>query len=231
MAAPTRYTGVAFSSDGFSSTSGGSVDIGSDPDTVIVVHGGEQSTGSATVVGATVNGVAMTLVNSGTRPSGGDVATFVVTSDDGSIGSGSVTVTLTMSNGDKRPGCIVEVWHGCTGSPRYTVASGETLASGSGTKSAGPYSSDADSVVVLALSAVAGVTITATSPTTLGAATDGANATDVALYKAGDTSVTLNWTHTFTVSNYIVPIQLHGSSGGGGGGSSLPLKLQLLMGA
>lgn len=218
MAAPTRYNGVAFSAGGFASSAGGTVDIGSDPDTVIIIHGGEQNTGSTTTItGCTVNGVAATLVKSGTRPSvGGDVATYVCTSDSGSIGSGNVTVTLTMSNGDKRPGCIVEVWHGCTGSPRYTVGTEQTLSAGSGTKSAGPYTSDADSVVTLAVSTEAGVTITATSPTTKGASTDGVQATECALYKAGDTSVTLNWTHNFSVANYIVPIQVHGSSGGGG---------------
>lgn len=211
MAAPTRYNGVAFSASGFSSTAGGTVDIGNDPDTVIIIHGGENVAGATTIVGATVNGVSATLVNSGTRPSvGGDLGTFVITSDDGAIGSGNVTVTLTMNNGDKRPGCFVEVWHGCTGTPRYTVGTAQSLASGSSSKSAGPYSSNVDSIIFVAVSTESGVTITATSPTTKGASTNGSQATECALYKSGDTSVTLNWTHNFTVGNYIVPIQLHG---------------------
>jgi len=217
MARPTRYGGASFPAAGFASSAGGTVDIGNDPNTVIIIHGGENNTGTATVSGVTVNGAAATRVKDGTRPGvGGDVSTFVITSDS-AIGSGNVTVTLTMSNGDKRPGCIVEVWHGCTGSPRYSVGTEQTLASGSGTKAAGPYTSDADSMALVLVSTEAGITITATSPTTLGANTNATGqATEAAVYKDGAASVTLNWTHNFTVANYIVPIQVHGSSGGGG---------------
>jgi len=214
MAAPTRYGGASFSAGAFASSTGGTVDIGNDPDTVVIIHGGEHNTGAGTTItGCTVNGAAATLVKSGTRPSvGGDVATYVITSDS-AIGSGNVTVTLSMSNGDKRPGCIVEVWHGCTGSPRYSVGTEQTLASGSGTKAAGPYTSDTDSKALVFVSTEASITITATSPTSLGANTNaGVQAVEACVYKDGATSVTLNWTHNFTVGNYIVPVFVHAAA-------------------
>jgi len=211
MTAPTRYAGYNFASSGFATTAGGSVDIGSNANTVVIVRASESISSIETISGVTLNGVAMTALTGGTNSNSGAVNTFVI--DSGSaIGSGSVNVTLTMSGPNAKPGLVVEVWHDCTGSPRYTTNTAATL--GNSTTQSHTVSSNVDSVVVLMGSVGGGITVVAASGSTLGASTaaGGSNAGEFALYKAGAASVTLDWTHNFADTDYVQAVQVHGAS-------------------
>lgn len=211
MTAPTRYGGATFPSAGFSTTAGGSVDIGNNSDTVVIVRGGENASSIETLSGVTLNGVAMTALTAGANSGGGEVNTFVIDSAS-AIGSGSVTVTLSMSGSNAKPGLVVEVWHNCSGSPRYTTNAAATL--GNASTQSHTVSSDVDAAVVLMGSVSGGITVVAASDTTLGASTAGAstNAGEFALYEAGAASVTLNWTHNFADTDYVQVVQVHGAA-------------------
>jgi hypothetical protein len=193
----------------FAPTVGGTVNVGTDADRILVCFASLDTSTTTTVDSATYNGDAMTAFTAfQSQPGGAGIywcRGFYLLNPD----SGSNTLTVTMSDTNGKPDVVWGVWSGVA-SVSNQVNNDDTP----GTSHSDTVSSATGDLVIAMGMTQAGVSHTASGATVERRDSTGGNYGSFVMEEAGASSVTIEWTSNFSDLSPRIALNLVAAGGG-----------------